>query len=142
MKNIDELTDKLQKIPKIPATQSIAKKRTDFPMHEQSISNSKTEAITWGMIQNINREIPFYPDLIYRPPPKPTENLQLLRIERKTDASPRIDFEFEETSLYQEGIISETYQRPDKSYFQEPKELENQVKWAGWYKDSYQSRLT
>ena len=31
--------------------------------------------------------------------------------------------EFEETSLYQEGIISEAYQRPDKSYFQELKEL-------------------
>ena len=43
-------------------------------MHEQSISNSKTEAITQGMIQ-IYREIPFYPDPIYRPPPKPTENL-------------------------------------------------------------------
>ena len=32
--------------PKIPATQNIAKNRKDFPMHEQSISNSKTEAIT------------------------------------------------------------------------------------------------
>ena len=44
-------------------------------MHEQSISSSKTEAITWEMIQNINREIPFYPDPIYRPPPRPPENL-------------------------------------------------------------------
>ena len=26
-------------------------------------------------IQNINRDIPFYPDPIYRPPPKPKENL-------------------------------------------------------------------
>ena len=43
----------------------------DFPMHEQSISNFSTEAITLGMIQNINRDIPFYPDPIYRPPPKP-----------------------------------------------------------------------
>ena len=41
--------------------------------------------------------------------------------------SPRIDLEFEENSPYQEGIISETYERPDKSYFQEPKELENLV---------------
>ena len=29
--------------------------------------------------------------------------------------------------MYQEGIITETYQRPDKSYFQEPRELENLV---------------
>ena len=38
---------------------------------------------------------------------------------------PKIDIEFEEKSLYQEEIISKAYQRPDKSYFQEPKELES-----------------
>ena len=63
----------------------------NFPMHEQSISSSKMEAITQGMIQDINREIPFYPDSIYRPPPRPPENLQLQRIESKADTSPRID---------------------------------------------------
>ena len=47
----------------------------DFPVYEQSISNSKTEAITQGMIQNINREIPFYSDPIYRSPPRLPENL-------------------------------------------------------------------
>ena len=45
-KNMNELKDKLQYILKIPATQNIAKNRMDFPMHEQSINNSKTEAIT------------------------------------------------------------------------------------------------
>ena len=45
-KTIDELTDKLQEMPKIPVTQNVAKNRTDFPMHEQSISNPSTEAIT------------------------------------------------------------------------------------------------
>ena len=69
------------------------------------------------MIQNINRDIPFCPDLIYRPPPKLKENLQSPRIESKTDVNPRIDLEFEGNLPYQEGIISETYQRPDKSYF-------------------------
>ena len=120
-KNIDGLTDKLQEILKIPASQNIPKNRMDFPMHEQSISNSKTEAIIHGMIQNTNREIPFYPDPIHRSPPKPTESLWSPRIENKTDASSRIDFKFEEISLYQEGIISETYQKPDTSYFPDPK---------------------
>ena len=41
--------------------------------------------------------------------------------------SPRIDLEFEENSPYQQGIIFKIYQRPDKSYFQELKELENLV---------------
>ena len=101
--------------------------RIDFLMHEQSINNSKTEAIPQGMIQNINREIPFYPDPIYRPPPKPPENLPSPRIESKTDVSSRIELEFEENLPYEEGLISETYQRPDESYFQGPKELENLV---------------
>ena len=69
-------------------------------MYEQSISNSSTEAITQGMIQNINRYIPFYPDPIYRPPPKLRENLWSPRIESKTGMSPRIDLEFKENSLY------------------------------------------
>ena len=33
------------------------------------------EEITQGMIQNINRVIPFYPDPINRPPPRPPENV-------------------------------------------------------------------
>ena len=45
-KNVDTATDKLQGIPKIPTAQNVAKNRMDFPMHEQSISSSKTEAIT------------------------------------------------------------------------------------------------
>ena len=31
--------------------------------------------------------------------------------------------DFKENSPYQEGVISETYQRPNRSYFQEPLEL-------------------
>ena len=34
-----------------------------------------------------------------------------------------INFDFEENSPFQEGVTSETFQRPDKSFFQEPKEL-------------------
>ena len=73
------------------------------------------------MIQDINREMPSYPDILYRFLPRQPENLQSPTIESKTNTNPRIDLEFEENSPYQEGIISETYQRPDKSYFQEPR---------------------
>ena len=41
--------------------------------------------------------------------------------------SQGIDLEFKENSPYQEGIISKTYHRPDQSYFQELRELENLV---------------
>ena len=96
------------------------------PVPEQLITNV-TETITRREILSKNREQPFYPDPIYRPFPRPPENLQPNSSENKPNAKPKIDIEFEENSPHQEGIISEFYQRPDKSYFQEPKDLESLV---------------
>ena len=41
--------------------------------------------------------------------------------------NPDINLDFEENSPFQEGIISETIQRPNKSLFQEPKELNDHI---------------
>ena len=38
-----------------------------------------------------------------------------------------INMDFEENSPYKEGIILKTYQRPDRSYFQEPPALDSLV---------------
>ena len=38
-----------------------------------------------------------------------------------------INMDSEENSPYDEGVISETYQRPDRSYFQEPPELDSPI---------------
>ena len=35
------------------------------------------------------------------------------------DISPNVNFAFKENSPFQEGIMSEMYQRPDKTFFQE-----------------------
>ena len=67
----------------------------DFPVPEQLITD-KTEAITRRMIQDKNRELPFYLDLIYKSPPRPPENLQPNSLESKPDTRPKIDIEFEE----------------------------------------------
>ena len=82
-------------------------------------------------MQDIRREILAYADPIYRPPPKPNEI--------PTQVTPKkipysdidtleedINTEFEENPPYQ-GVISEIYQRPAKSYFQEPPELQGLV---------------
>ena len=53
--------------------QNVTKHSTDFPVPEQLITE-KTETITRRMIQD--RELPFYTDLIYTPPPRLPENLQ------------------------------------------------------------------
>ena len=67
----------------------------------------------------------FHPDPLLRPPimhinhnmtcDQNSQNVQ--------DISPNINFDFKENSTFQEGIMSQTYQRPDKTFFQEPKEL-------------------
>ena len=54
--------------------QNVTKHSTDFPVPEQLITD-KTETIIRRMIQDKNGELPFYPDPIYRPPPRPPENL-------------------------------------------------------------------
>ena len=65
------------------------------------------------------KDIPFYPDPPYRPPPKlvrpPTAGSS-----ESTDINLEINKDFKENSPFQEGVISETYQRPDISFFQEP----------------------
>ena len=38
-----------------------------------------------------------------------------------------INTDFQKNSPYQEGVISETYQRSDRSYFQEPQELDSLI---------------
>ena len=111
---------------KIPKTQD---KVTTIPNYAippkdfiGSKGNSSTNMIGRKMIQDIFREIPIYPDH-----PKP-EKLPIPIIPRKLlDINPELITDFENNSPFQEGIISETYQRPDKSYFQEPQELESLI---------------
>ena len=62
-------------------------------------------------------DVPFHPDLLLRNPKQQPirQNIQ--------EINPKTNFNFEENSPFQEGIMSETFQRPDKSFFQNPKEL-------------------
>ena len=72
-------------------------------------------------------DVPFHPGPVYRPPPKPIRpvmsNQQSSQSSPTEDINPNINLDFEENSPFQEGVLSETFQRPDKSFFQEPKEL-------------------
>ena len=71
------------------------------------------------------RQITFYPDQILRPPPKPPDLKENRRDLSDLDMDRNIDFE--ENSPYQEGIIAETYERPDRSYFKKPSELKDLI---------------
>ena len=56
-----------------------------------------------------------------RPPPKLLDNLS------KKQEVGNSKIEIEENLPFQESIISEVYERPDKSYFQEPIELKDLI---------------
>ena len=79
---------------------------------------------------------PFHPGLTYRPPPKPIIS-NMPRSQESSQSSPSVEninpdinLDFEENSPFEEGIISKMFQRPDKSLFQEPKELNDLKKWV------------
>ena len=73
-------------------------------------------------------DVPFHPGLVYRSPPKPirhdVSNQQGSQSSPGIeDINPNINLDFEENSPFQEGIMSDTLQRLDMSFFQEPTEL-------------------
>ena len=77
--------------------------------------------------QDVSREIPIYPDPVYRSPPKPVK-LPIPEVPRSlSDFDPEINMNFKENSPFQEGVISETHQRPDKSYFQEQQKFDSLI---------------
>ena len=60
-------------------------------------------------------DVPLHPDLLLRTPKQQPikQNIQ--------EINPKINFDVVENSPFQEGIMSETFQRPDKSFFSKPK---------------------
>ena len=105
---------------------------------EMRITNSTNSTSPAHFVNNVNEEmtqrrplttdVPFYPGPTYRPPPKPIrspmegshEGSQSSNSAETTDIDSEINLDFEQNSPFQEGAISEAYQRPDKSFFQEP----------------------
>ena len=111
-----------QEIPErtIIETRKTNHKHSTDPTH--SINNAD------GRIANNNPLIPdagFHPGPILRPPPKPIkQNLTHTSLNSNVkDNNPNIDFDFEENSPFQEGIMSEIFQRLDKFFF---RNLKNQ----------------
>ena len=73
----------------------------------------------------------FHPGPLYRPPPKCIkQNMTHVWSSQSSSVkniNPNINFDFEENSPFQEGVMSKTFQKPEKSFFQEPQELGNLV---------------
>ena len=73
--------------------------------------------------QTTGIQVPFYPGPIMKPPPRPPDTKIQSDRQVDLDLDLGINKDFEENSPYQEGIISEIYQRPDKQQLVEPPEL-------------------
>ena len=85
----------------------------NFTTTVQSISNPSPEAINRRMMQKISKDIPFYHDPVYQPPPKPIK-IPMPEYQGKIDINAELNTNFEESSPFHEGVISKTYQRTDK----------------------------
>ena len=75
-----------------------------------------------------HRPSPPYHDPYARPSPRPpdvTNSIDNWKDLLETDLDRNVDIE--ENSPFQEGIILETYERPDRSYVQEPYELKDLI---------------
>ena len=78
-------------------------------------------------------DVPFHPGPTYRPPPKPIRS-NMPRSQKSSQSSssvekinPDINLDFKENSPFQEGVISAMFQRLDKTFFQDQKELNDLI---------------
>ena len=109
IQTITQSSDLSKKIPEASKIESRITTQTDSMAHMQSITNSNDE-VTHR--RPMIKDIPFYPDPTYKPPPKPTRTPMpgSSQSSKSADNNPEIDIDFEENSPFQDGVISETYQ--------------------------------
>ena len=80
-------------------------------MHDRGINNDKS----------FSPDVLLQLDLLHTPLPK-QQNVDKFF---PTNQGTSINLDIEENSPFQEGVISETIQRPDKMFFQNQKRLED-----------------
>ena len=106
---------------KIPRRTEIETGKTN-QVHTKDLTHSMNN-MSGKMTKNpLIPDVPFHPGPVYIPLPKlikqdmsyPHSSQSSTSIE---NINPNINFDFKENYLFQEGVMSETFQRPDKSFF-------------------------
>ena len=111
-------------MPKLPKVQD---KVLPIPSYTIPQMKHRDDASSRKTIQDVSKKIPMYPDPVYWPPPKPVK-IPIPEIPKSlSDIDPELKTDFEENIPFQEGVILDTYQRLDKSYFQELHEFESLI---------------
>ena len=118
---------------KIPGKTKIETGKTNQEHSKDSMHIINNADVGMTHTKPLIPDAPFHPGPTYRPPLKPIRS-NVPRSQESSQSSssveninPDINLDFEENSPFQEGIISETFQRLDKSFFQDPKELDDLI---------------
>ena len=104
------------KIPEEPKIEKVVVNMLNLTTPVQSISNPSMEMINRSIMQKIIKDFPFYPDPTYRSIAKPVR-IPMSEVPGNIDVNLELNTDFEENCPFQEGVTSEMYQRPDKSFF-------------------------
>ena len=101
---------------RISERSKIATGKTNIPQHTNTTCD-----------RGVNSDKSFLPDVLLHPDPlcTPLQKQQSVDKLFPTNQDTGINLDIEENSPFQEGIISETIQRPDKMIFQNPKRLKD-----------------
>ena len=117
---------------KIPGRTEIETGKTNqaHSKHPMHIINNADVKMTHT--KSLIPDAPFHPGLTYRPTNPNRSNV--LRSQESSQSSSSVEniildinLDFDGNSPFEEGVISKTFQRLDKSFFQDPKELNNLI---------------
>ena len=111
--HIDQPSDVTRRISE---RSKIATGKTSNPQHTNTVHD-----------RGINNDKSFSPDVLLHPDPLHTPLPKQQNVDKSfpTSHDTSINLDIEENSPFQEGIISETIQRPDKTFSQNPKRLKD-----------------
>ena len=106
-------------------------------------SGHTTNNVNDGMINNTPfiPDVPFHLDPLLRQPIKQNTTHEQ-NSQNEQNISPNINFDFEENSPFQESIMSETFQRLDKSFFQNPTDFGDLINKGNFVYGSFSSCLS
>ena len=99
---------------RIPERSKMATGKTNNSQHTSTMHD-----------RGINNDKSFSSDILLHPLHKPLLKQQNVEKAIPNNNSSGINLDIEENSPFQEGIISETIQRLDKTFFQKPKSLDD-----------------
>ena len=94
---------------------------------EKTNSIHSANSVSDRLINNNNPfmpDVPLHLDLLLRTPKQQT----IKQDAQEINLNPNINFDFEENSPFQEGIMLEMFQRPDKSFFSKPERVRRPYK--------------